>query len=90
MFTNTVATDQYAWAPSQGLNSDEDGVGQRQTKAVHEDPHLEEGSGDSKEDGLPNFVVDVNNMVAGVNFANSTSNPTGSSGKRKGMQQSSQ
>jgi len=29
-------------------------------------------------------------MVAGVNFSNSTSNPTGSSGKRKGVQQSSQ
>jgi hypothetical protein len=29
-------------------------------------------------------------MVVGVTFANSTSNPTGSSGKRKGVQQSSQ
>jgi hypothetical protein len=29
-------------------------------------------------------------MVAGVTFANNTSNPTGSSGKRKGVQQSSQ
>jgi hypothetical protein len=29
-------------------------------------------------------------MVAGVIFSNSTSNPTGSSGKRKGVQQSSQ
>ena len=37
-----------------------------------------------------NFVADVNNMVAGANFANSTSNLTGSSGKRKAMQQSSQ
>ncbi|KAI5557663.1 hypothetical protein BDE02_08G132800 [Populus trichocarpa] len=83
MFTNTVATGQYAWAPSQGLNSDEDGVGQRQTNAVNEDPELQEGSGDSEEDSLPNFVADVNNMVAGVNFSNSTSNPTGSSGKRK-------
>jgi hypothetical protein len=90
MFTNTVATGQYAWAPSQGLNSDEDGVGQRQTNAVNEDPELQEGSGDSEEDSLPNFVADVNNMVAGVNFSNSTSNPTGSSGKRKGVQQSSQ
>ncbi|XP_061958943.1 L10-interacting MYB domain-containing protein-like [Populus nigra] len=90
MFTNTVATGQYAWAPSQGLNSDEDGVGQRQTNAVNEDPHLQEGSGDSEEDSLPNFVADVNNMVAGVNFSNSTSNPTSSSGKRKGVQQSSQ
>ena len=90
MFTNTVATGQYAWAPSQGLNSDEDGGGQRQTNVINDDPHLEEGSGDSEEDSLPNFVVNVNNMVAGVNFSNSTSNPTDSSGKRKGVQQSSQ
>ncbi|KAL9337380.1 hypothetical protein Peur_069149 [Populus x canadensis] len=84
MFTNTVATGQYAWAPSQGLNSDEDGVGQRQTNAVNEDPELQESSGDSEEDSLSNFVADVNNMVAGVNFSNSTSNPTGSNRKRKG------
>jgi len=90
MFTNTVATGQYAWGPSQGLNSDEDGVGQRQINAVNEDPQLQEGSGDSEEDSLSNFVVDANNMVAGVNFSNSTSNPTGSSGKRKCVQQSSQ
>jgi len=90
MFTNTVATDQYAWAPSQGLNSDEDGVGERQTNAINEDPHIEEGSGDSEEDSLPNFIVDVSNMIIGVTFANSTSNPTGCSGKRKGVQQSSQ
>ncbi|KAL9347452.1 hypothetical protein Peur_058818 [Populus x canadensis] len=83
MFTNTIATGQYAWAPSQGLNADEDGVSERQTNAVNEDPHIEEGSGDSEEDNLPNFVADVNNMVAGVTFANSTSNPTSSSGKRK-------
>ena len=92
MFTNTVSTGQYAWAPSQGLNSDEDGGCQRQNNAVNEDPNLAEGSGDSEEDSLPNFVADVNNMVAGVHFANSTSkaNPTGSSGKRKAVQQSSQ
>ena len=90
MFTNTVATGQYAWAPSQGLNFDEDGIGQRQTNAVNEDPELQEGSGDSEEDSLPNFVANVNNMVAGVNFSNNTSNPTGSSGKKKGVQQSSQ
>jgi hypothetical protein len=89
MFTNTVATGQYAWAPSQGLNTDDDGVSERQTNAVNEDPHIEEGGGDSEEDSLPNFIADVNNMVASVTFANSTSNPTGSSGKRKGVQQSS-
>ncbi|KAI9403091.1 hypothetical protein POPTR_001G370432v4 [Populus trichocarpa] len=60
----------------------------QQTNAVNEDPQLQEGSADSEEDSLPTFVADVNNMVAGVNFSNSTSNPTGSSGKRKGVQQS--
>ena len=90
LFTNTIVTGQYVWALSQGLNSNEDGVGQRQINAVNEDPHLEKGSSDSEEDSLPNFIVDVNNMVAGVNFANSISNPTGSSGMRKGVQQSSQ
>ena len=90
MFTNIVATGQYVWAPSQGLNSNEDGVSERRTNAVNEDPHLEEGSGDSEEDSLPNFVGDVSNMVAGFTFANSTSNPTSSSGKRKDVQQSSQ
>ena len=59
------------------------------TNAMNDDPHLQEGSGDSEEDSLPNFVANVNNMVAGVTFANSTSNPTSSSRKRKGVQQSS-
>jgi hypothetical protein len=85
MFTNIIATGQYAWAPAQGLNSDEDGVGERQTNLLNEDPHIKEGSGDSEEDSLPNFVADVSNMVAGVTVANSTSNPIGSSGKRKGV-----
>ena len=54
---------------------------------MNEDPHLKEGNGDSEEDSLPNFIKDVNNMVVSVNFANSTSNPITSSGKRKGVQQ---
>ena len=56
----------------------------------NEDPHLEEGSGDSEEDTLSNFVEDVNNMVTSVNFANNISNPSSSSGKRKGVQQCTQ
>jgi hypothetical protein len=90
MFTNIVATDQYAWAPSQGLNSDDDGLGERRKNASNEDPHLEEGSGDSEENTLPNFIEDVNNMVAGVNFVNSSSNPNSSSVKRKDVQQCTQ
>jgi len=72
------------------LNSDDDGVCERRKNATNEDPHLEEGSGDSEEDTLPNFVEGVNNMVADVNFANSSSNPSSSSSsseKRKGVQQ---
>ena len=73
------------------MNSDDDGVCERRKNATNEDPHLEEGSGDSEEDTLPNFVEDVNNMVADVNFANSSSNPSSSSSssseKRKGVQQ---
>jgi hypothetical protein len=90
MFTNIVATGEYVWAPSQGLNSDNDGFSKRRNNASNEDPHLEEGSGDSEEDTLPNFVEDVNNMVTGVNFANNTSNPSSSSGKRKCVQQCTQ
>jgi hypothetical protein len=42
MFTNIVTTSQYAWAPSQGLNSDDDGLGERRKNASNEDPYLEE------------------------------------------------
>jgi hypothetical protein len=72
------------------LNPDDDGFSERRNNASNEDPHLEKGSGDSEEDTLPNFIEDVNNMVAGVNFANSTSNPSSSSRKRKGVQQCTQ
>jgi len=42
MFTNIVTTSQYAWAPSQGLNSDDDGLGERRKNASNEDSYLEE------------------------------------------------
>lgn len=87
MFTNIMATGQYVWAPSQAFDSDDGGVGKRRKNASNEDIHLEEGSGDSEEDTLSNFIEDVNNMVTGINFTNSSSNPSSSSGKRKGVQQ---
>ncbi|KAL9362643.1 hypothetical protein Peur_045428 [Populus x canadensis] len=90
MFTNVVATDKYAWAPSQGLNSDDDGLGERRKNASNEDSLLEKGSSDSEENTLSNFIEDVNNMVPGVNFINSISNPSSSSVKRKGVQQCTQ
>jgi hypothetical protein len=43
---------------------------------------MEEGSGDSEKDAIPDFVHDVSNMAGGSNVANNSSNP--SSAKRKG------
>jgi len=36
MFTNIVATGQYDWAPSHGLNSDNDGVGEMKKNDTNE------------------------------------------------------
>jgi hypothetical protein len=38
------------------LDSDDDYISERIKNATNEDLHLEEGSGDSEEDTLPNFV----------------------------------
>ena len=69
------------------MKSDDDGVGDGISNATNENLNIEEDSDDSKEDDLPNFTEDVNNMVVGVNFANSSSNHSRSSGKRKKPQQ---
>jgi hypothetical protein len=42
---------------------------------------LKDRSGDLKEDGIPNFIDDVSNLIVGFNVANNSSNH--SSGKRK-------
>uniref|UniRef100_A0A2K2CAR3 Myb/SANT-like domain-containing protein n=1 Tax=Populus trichocarpa TaxID=3694 RepID=A0A2K2CAR3_POPTR len=85
MFTNIVATREYAWTPSQGLLSDEDNVAAGMRNTTNEDTNMEEGSGDSEEDAIPDFTRDVSNMVGGSNVAHSCSNP--SSSKRKGAHQ---
>ena len=70
------------------MDFDDNYISERIKNATNEDLHLEEGSGDSEEDTLPNFIEDVNNMVGGVNFSNSSSNPSSiNSGKRKDVQQ---
>ena len=81
MFSNIVATGQYAWAPSAGMSRDDNVGVAKDPNANDEQPDLEEGSGDSEEDGIPNFTDDVCDMVRGVNMS-SSSNPR-SSGKRK-------
>ena len=75
MFTNIVATGEYAWTPSQGLLSDEDNVASGMRNTTNEDTNKEEGSGDSEEDAIPDFTRDVSNMVGGSNVTNSSSNP---------------
>ena len=69
------------------MKSDDDGVGDGISNATNENLNIEEDSDDSKEDDLPNFTEDINNMIVGVNFANSSSNHSRSSGKRKKPQQ---
>jgi len=48
----------------------------------NKETNIEEGSGESEEDAILDFIHDVSNMVGGSNVANSSSNP--SSAKRKG------
>ncbi|KAJ6989010.1 hypothetical protein NC653_021795 [Populus alba x Populus x berolinensis] len=67
IFNNVVATGHYAWAPSSGVLFDDDVMNQN-TQDVHinEEENLEEGSGDSEEDVIPNYTDDVCNLVVGV------------------------
>lgn len=86
MFSNIVATGQHAWAPCQGMTSEEDQGGDGLVNSSNIDKNLEEGSGDSEEDFIPDFVEDVSRMVAGCNVPNSSSNH--SSVKRKATETS--
>ncbi|KAL9369097.1 hypothetical protein Peur_040296 [Populus x canadensis] len=64
MFANIVAMREYAWTPSQGLLSNEDDrdtAGMRNT--TNEKTNMEEGSGNSEEDAIPDFIHDVINMT---------------------------
>ena len=66
MFTNIVATGDYAWASSSEVLLDHNiGVDGNQHANV-EQADLKKGSGDSEEDGIPNFADDVFNMVRGI------------------------
>ena len=86
MFSNVVATGHYAWAPSSGVLFDDDVVNQNtQDVHVNKEENLEEGSGDSEEDVIPNYTDDVCNLIARVNMGNSST--TNSSGKRKAREQ---
>ncbi|XP_061962417.1 L10-interacting MYB domain-containing protein-like [Populus nigra] len=81
MFSNIVTTGEYAWAPSAGVLRDDNIGVVEDSNDNNEQPNLEEGSGDSEEDGIPNFTDDMCNMVRGVNMSSSSN--TRSSEKRK-------
>jgi len=73
MFSNVVATGHYAWTLSSGYLFDDYVAGQSTPDGnVNEEENLEEGSGDSEEDVIPNFIDDVCNLVAGVNIGNNS------------------
>jgi hypothetical protein len=81
MFSNIIATSEYAWAPSFGVLPDDNvGVDGNQHANI-EQPDLKEGSNDSEEDEIPNLIDDVCNMVRGINISSSSN--THSSSKRK-------
>ena len=81
MYSNIVATGAFAWAPSSGVLADSDvDPGTSNVDIAHDG--LEEGSGDSEEDVIPDFQTDMARMVGGINMS-SSSNNTKSSGKRK-------
>nr|XP_034892659.1 uncharacterized protein LOC118032166 [Populus alba] len=69
MFSNIVATGQYAWAPSAGIYRDDNVGVTEDPNANDEQPDLEEGNDDSEEDGIPNFTNDMCNMVRGTHAA---------------------
>ncbi|KAI9390399.1 hypothetical protein POPTR_008G176600v4 [Populus trichocarpa] len=80
MYSNIVATGAYAWAPSSGVLVGSD-VDPGTSNADIGYDGLEEGSGDSEEDVIPDFQTDMARMVGGINMP--SSNNTKSGGKRK-------
>ncbi|XP_011016448.1 PREDICTED: uncharacterized protein LOC105119946 [Populus euphratica] len=80
MYSNIVATGEFAWAPSSGVPVRSD-VDLSTSNANIARDGLEEGSGDSEEDVIPDFQTDMARMVGGINL--SSNNNTISSGKRK-------
>ena len=68
-------------------NSDDDGWDDGLLNTNKKGFNLEEGSKDSEEDNLPNFIDDASNMVLGVKVANDGNNHNNGK-KRKATQQS--
>ena len=80
IYSNIVATEEYAWAPSSGVLSGTD-VDPDTSNVNIDGVDLKEACGDSKEDEIPNLDNDMSRMVGGVNML--SNNNIRSSDKRK-------
>ncbi|KAL9353427.1 hypothetical protein Peur_056107 [Populus x canadensis] len=80
MYSNIVATGEYVWAPSSGVLGGND-VDLDISNVNIDGVDLDEGSGDSEEDGILNLENDMSQMVGGVNMSSSSNSK--SNGKRK-------
>ena len=80
MYSNIVATGEFAWAPSSRVPASSD-VDPGTSNANIDCAGLEEGSGDLKEDVIPDFQTDMTWMVKGINMSSSSNTKSG--GKKK-------
>ncbi|KAL9372594.1 hypothetical protein Peur_034838 [Populus x canadensis] len=80
MYSNIVATGEFAWAPSSGVPDGND-VDPGTSNASIDRAGLEERSGGSEEDVIPDFQTDMAQMVGWINMSSSSN--TKSDGKRK-------
>jgi len=82
MYSNIVATGAYAWAPSSGVPADSD-VDPCTSNADIAHDGLEEGSGDSEENVIPDFQTDMARMVGGINMSSSSNTKSGDKRKER-------
>jgi hypothetical protein len=81
MYTNIVTTGAFAWAPSSGVPAGSDvDLGTSNADIAHD--CLEEGSGDSKDDVIPDFHTDMARMVGRINMSSSRNTKGGGKKKR--------
>jgi hypothetical protein len=67
MFSNIIATREFAWAPSSGVLGGND-VNPGTNKSNINGVDFEEGSGDSEEDAIPNLDTNMSRMDGGGEY----------------------
>ncbi|KAG6739471.1 hypothetical protein POTOM_057068 [Populus tomentosa] len=82
MYSNIVAIGAFAWAPSSGVPAGS-GVDPSTSNADIGDDGLEEGSGDSEEDVIPDFQTDMARMVGGIHMSSSSNTKSGDKRKER-------